>query len=1785
MTWDPTKGDPAAGTPVGPKQVGTANNWVAVEVAAVHACAKNTLNELWCWGKNANGELGNGTTTDSQVPVKVKSNNKPWYSFSLTNGGTCGIQTASLWCWGDNTANWLLPDSAADAVISLPRVYAGPLAIASNTEVQVGAVSALRIGAKVYVNTTSGFSELSAPQNALWSTMSVRSIGSTTVITAYFNPTFEVGICLTTTLGSAICYSRWDLVNPILVGRNSDWLSMSVRQDTPREPICGIRGNSSSQTISCVSIYGLAMSGWSAPVYFGSGQGCFDSTAINQNFTNSYSKSLVSSRETWRDCRLYMDVNFRVMLWNGTIPDSQSMDFASPSGSGISQVAGGFFQGSVTGQTDYNTWGRMYAITTDGQIYVMGDGKYGERQDGLDNGSVTDSWAAALVQNPAITSTDRALIPKTGGATVTLSGSFLVGVTGVAVGGVAVSGWTEGTDGTSLKFTSPASLSGGTVAVSVTTSAGIASLSNALTYGDSPSAPSITGLNPTDGAITVGWSSPASAGSSAVTSYVVTVSPGGGTCTWTVGPLNCTVSGLTNGTTYRATVRAFSAVGPGLSSSNSAAFVPYKAPSAPPIVSIAPADGQITVTWSSATNNGSAITRYDVEAQPGGNSCSTTGTGTSCTISPLTNGTPYSISVYATNDAGGGEVSTSSTLITPRTLAGNPTNVVINPGDRQLGVSWRAPSSNGGSAVTSYTVTAQPGSVTCTAIAPSTSCNLLGLSNGSVYSITVVATNPAGDSASSATVTGSPVTIPGKPTISATEPGSNSVLVRWRAPSATGGASVSSYTVVASPGGNSCTTSGAVLFCTVTGLDNGTSYAFTVTATNSAGTGSASASYNGVPATIASAPRNISVTPVNGGITASWAVPSYDGGTAITGYIATVRSTGDTCTTNASTRTCTFSGLVNGSTYVVDVVATNNAGNSEAASSSNVTPRTVPSKPVQVTLTPGASTIRVSWAAPLSDGGASITSYLATATPGVGLTCTSTGTYCDFLNLTPGTNYSVTVVAINAAGTGASSASVSSMPFTNPGAPTSVAAVADDGQVLVTWAAPTSNGGSDITGYVATATLSTNVFSCSAPSTATSCLIKGLTNGSKYSIKVSASNGAGAGPESAVAGTTTPRGVPNAPTLVSVDPQNQSLVVKWRAISTNADNNGSAIIRYIAKAMPSGQICQVDGFTTVNNSSVANTTCTINGLTNGAIQSVTVTAVNEAGTSSSSNAIFTTPRSAPGAPVGVKLTPLNGGVSVSWNAPVDSGGSTILNYIVSATPTGGGGSVINCPESSGDARNCLITGLSNGSSYTVTGVAKNGVGNGPASASQNVIPANVPTAPTSVIPTVSNGSISIKWKAAQDNGSPILSYRVDLAPGDYSCEITDLSFLGCTIADLDNGVPYSVSVYATNAVGDSPSASVNGTVTPRAIPSPVQSVVVSAAAGKATVSWIPGFNGGTPIQQYKVISTPGGTICTANAPSTQCVIENLRNGSNYTFSVIAVNEAGSSQPMLSTSTLIAGTPSAPVALKVKPGDGMITVSFAPPAVALNGGTPIINYTVYVNDEVACTVAPAKLLTCVVSDLENGAPQIVRVTSNNLIGPSVSTAEVVATPGRVASPVTDVTATQGVGQLTISWTEPADDGGSPITGYSVTLTPGGKTCKVDQDATSCDITGLTIGTTYVAKVLAINGVGTSLAASSPSVKVVGAPTVVRNLTATGLAKSAKLYFVAPANNGGSSISNYYFSVTGPGGFTWESGAVAANLVKGSYTITGLTKNATYTVSVTVDNDYGMSAAVTTTVKSK
>src|SRR5204863_9967482 len=90
------------------------------------------------------------------------------------------------------------------------------------------------------------------------------------------------------------------------------------------------------------------------------------------------------------------------------------------------------------------------------------------------------------------------------------------------------------------------------------------------------------------------------------------------------------------------------------------------------------------------------------------------------------------------------------------TVPGAPTSVVAGAADQLASVGFAPPSSDGGSAITSYTVTASPGGATCSVAAPGTGCTVTGLTNGQAYTFTVTATNAIGTGPASAP--SSPVT-------------------------------------------------------------------------------------------------------------------------------------------------------------------------------------------------------------------------------------------------------------------------------------------------------------------------------------------------------------------------------------------------------------------------------------------------------------------------------------------------------------------------------------------------------------------------------------------------------------------------------------------------------------------------------------------------------------------------------------------------------------------------------------------------------------------------------------------------------------------------------------------------------------------------------------------------------------------------------------------------------------------------------------------------------------------
>src|SRR5436309_2955939 len=240
---------------------------------------------------------------------------------------------------------------------------------------------------------------------------------------------------------------------------------------------------------------------------------------------------------------------------------------------------------------------------------------------------------------------------------------------------------------------------------------------------------------------------------------------------------------------------------------------------------------------------------------PGSATCSVGGSTLACTISGLTNGTSYSFTVRAANAIGPGPASSPATAtpVAPATAPGAPTGLTATAGNGQVGLTWTAPSSDGGSPITGYTATASPGGATCSVGGSTLGCTISGLTNGTTYSFTVRATNAVGTGPASAPATATPATVPGAPTGLTATPGNGQVALAWTAP-ATGGSPITGYTATASPGSATCSVGGSTLACTISGLTNGTSYSFTVRAANAIGPGPASSPATATPVAPATAP-------------------------------------------------------------------------------------------------------------------------------------------------------------------------------------------------------------------------------------------------------------------------------------------------------------------------------------------------------------------------------------------------------------------------------------------------------------------------------------------------------------------------------------------------------------------------------------------------------------------------------------------------------------------------------------------------------------------------------------------------------------------------------------------------------------------------------------------------------------------------------------------------------------------------------------------------------------------
>jgi uncharacterized protein (TIGR02145 family) len=476
------------------------------------------------------------------------------------------------------------------------------------------------------------------------------------------------------------------------------------------------------------------------------------------------------------------------------------------------------------------------------------------------------------------------------------------------------------------------------------------------------------------------------------------------------------LTGLQPGVTYY--VRAYATNSVGTAYGNELSFATVL--NSPTDVVATAGNAQAMVTFTPPTG-GPAITGYTVTSSPG--NITATGTASPITVTGLTNGTAYTFTVIATSANGNSSPSAPSNSVTPSAVPGAPTIGTATAGNAQATVTFTAPVSDGGSAITGYTVTSTPGGFTGTGTASPIS--VTGLTNGTVYTFTVIATNANGNSLpSDASNSVTPLSVPGAPTIGTATNGNAQATVTFTAPASNGGSAITGYTVTSNPG--NFTATGTASPITVTGLTNGTAYTFTVIATNANGNSLPSAASNSVtPSTVPGAPTIGTATKGNAQATVTFTAPASNGGSAITGYIVTSNPGSFTATGPASPITVT--GLTNGTAYTFTVIAINANGNSlPSAASNSVTPAGVPGAPTIGTATEGDAQVTVTFTAPVNDGGSAITGYTVTSNPGA-ITATGTASPITVTGLTNGTLYTFTVVATNANGNSVPSAASNSV--------------------------------------------------------------------------------------------------------------------------------------------------------------------------------------------------------------------------------------------------------------------------------------------------------------------------------------------------------------------------------------------------------------------------------------------------------------------------------------------------------------------------------------------------------------------------------------------------------------------------------------------------------------------------------------------------------------------------------------------------------------------------------------
>lgn len=421
------------------------------------------------------------------------------------------------------------------------------------------------------------------------------------------------------------------------------------------------------------------------------------------------------------------------------------------------------------------------------------------------------------------------------------------------------------------------------------------------------------------------------------------------------------------------------------------------------------------------------------------------------------------------------------------------------------------------------------------------------------------------------------------------------------------------------------------------------------------------------------------------------------------------------------------------------------------------------------------------------------------------------------------------------------------------------------------------------------------------------------------------------------------------------------------------------------------------------------------------------------------------------------------------------------------------------------------------------------------------------------------------------SGSPIIgaAYGADL--------VWNIDFMGLPFVDRGNG-RVDAGIYGGNT----------GSPVSATIPDPPTALNAVAGNGEVDLSWsAPGDDGGATITSYSAEYrnlTDGGAWTSGGVTvATSRTVNGLTNGKLYEFRVLATNSVGNSAwsgTDQATPVGVASPPFAPSNLVATPGDGQVSLTWSVPD---SNGSTITGYVEEHNNGGAWSVNTGIINpSVVVPGLTNGVQYFFRVKATSSEGDSPYSLTVSATPQAVVtttvpdpptsfSAVANGTGTPAAGYLDASWTPPGDDGGSPITGYTIHAEgpPGTTTVWNPGVVTSYSNFASPTGVDRDYWVTALNSVGESAPSNIVSESTFSVPGVVQSLVATPGNAEVVLNWSAPLADGDRAVTSYNVEYRVSGG-TW---ALHDSPSTPTSTVTGLANGVAYNFRVAAVNTVG------------